>query len=182
MGGPDASLSGHGCKMPVNLGGRPMSWSLFYLCLKLRICFQSWFFGWLWHVLPVPSCIAVCLSRRCTGLGWSEMRRWYGLWGKGGFPVCRVPPFSFFLTLLVNCAHSIWFWATMVEKGCGCACPSDFLGLHLTIKPVGDPPGLGWALRVWGSTSSDAVSLLGRWFQSLSWLGDPVPKVVSPRG
>ena len=44
MGGPDASLSGHGCKMPVNLGGRPMSWSLFYLCLKLRICLQSWFF------------------------------------------------------------------------------------------------------------------------------------------
>jgi hypothetical protein len=36
----------------------------------------------------------------------------------------------------------------MVEKGCGCACPSDFFGLHLIIiKPIGDPLGLGWASR-----------------------------------
>lgn len=84
MGGPDASLSSHGCKGQVL--GRPMSW---YLVTYVRGC-KSVFkrregvLVLLGHVLPFPSFIVCSASNEggWTGLGWFEMKG-RTLWGEG---------------------------------------------------------------------------------------------------
>lgn len=64
MGGPDASLSSPMAVVAkVTLGvGRCLLDLVFTHVRDCEICFQcDGFLGGFWHVLPVPSCIAVCL-------------------------------------------------------------------------------------------------------------------------
>lgn len=157
----------HGCSGQVDLLSRPMFGPCFTM-LKLWIRLPMGFF---WHVLPVPSCIAVCLSGGV--LAWDGLKHKGMIW-REGFPLGACPSYcNLFLVKLYLVYFD--FECMMVEKCCGCTCRCDF-GLHLMIiKPVGDP--LGFRMGLFGLATSDAVSLLGRWSQSLSWLGDPIPRL-----
>ena len=57
---------------------------LVFTCVRdCEICFQGMVFRWfLWHVLPVPSFIAVCLSGGV--LAWDGLKRKGGFVGGGG--------------------------------------------------------------------------------------------------
>jgi hypothetical protein len=115
MGGPDASLYSHG--IVLRLLCRPMSLVLpMFDAADLPsgiVCL-----GGFWHVLPVPSCIAVCLYGRCTGLEWPKRKGVIG--GRvsvGAVPSC---PFG------KSCSVYALTLSRDGGKCCGCTCPSDF--------------------------------------------------------
>ena len=81
-----------------------MSWSLFLPVFETANLLSGMvFFGWVfWHVLPVPSFIAVCLSGGV--LAWDGLEQKGRICGGEGFRFWW-PPFR---VLFANCAQSIF--------------------------------------------------------------------------
>jgi hypothetical protein len=137
--------------VPSDYWGRPMSWSLFlpvFETAKLRSGMVFWV-GF-WHVFPVPSCIAVCLFGGV--LAWDGLKRKGICEGRvSGFGAALSRPFGkIVLSLYID-------RAMMVEKRCGCACPSDFWVTSDNYQASWRSAWTWASFTRWGLTSSDAV-------------------------
>jgi len=97
MGGPDASLSGHGRQCGSDSWGRPMSLVLVFTYVQyLHICFQGWCFG-------MFCLFRAALLSASPAVYWLEMvsKRKGDLLGGKPFGCALLP------ALLANCARSV---------------------------------------------------------------------------